>query len=60
MSIYNRWGQIIFESQNADLGWDGYFNGELVPIGVYTYSIDITEKKNKKEKIFRGKVTVVR
>lgn len=37
--IFSRWGQIIFETQNPNDGWDGTFEGEDVPLGVYTYVI---------------------
>lgn len=39
MKIYNRWGQLIFESFEFDLGWDGTFNGNLVQDGAYTWDI---------------------
>jgi len=60
MSIYNLWGQLIFESKDAKNGWDGKFNGELVPIGVYTHNIEYMAKENKQAKRFSGRVTVVR
>jgi gliding motility-associated-like protein len=39
--VYNRWGQLLFSStgntgSSAD-GWDGTFNGEMQPLGVYVY-----------------------
>ena len=41
MLIFNRWGEIIFESFDSTAGWNGtYVNGELVEDGVYVYSID--------------------
>ena len=44
LSIYNRWGEVIFESYDAEFGWDGtYRNGELAPDGVYTWNIDFKE-----------------
>jgi gliding motility-associated-like protein len=39
MKIYNRWGQLIFESFEFDLGWDGTFNGIPVQDGTYTWDI---------------------
>ena len=33
--IYNRWGQVVFESQNPDNGWDGNYKGVLQPMDVY-------------------------
>jgi gliding motility-associated-like protein len=35
--IYNRWGQMIFQTTNASTGWDGLINGELQPTGTYVW-----------------------
>ena len=36
MTIFNRWGEILFESYNFETGWDGHFgDGGLVKDGVY-------------------------
>jgi gliding motility-associated-like protein len=35
--IYNRWGNLVFESHNAETGWDGTYKGELVKNDVYNY-----------------------
>jgi|GEM_PF-4163036 len=35
MSIYNRWGELIFYTDNKDLGWDGTYKNKLVPDGNY-------------------------
>jgi gliding motility-associated-like protein len=40
--IYNRWGELIFESRNSRDKWDGTFNGLPVDIGVYVYVIEAT------------------
>lgn len=37
--IYNRWGEIIFESLDKDHFWDGVYKGEMMPIGVYPWTI---------------------
>lgn len=39
MQIFNRWGQLIFETKNANERWDGTYEGEKVPQGVYVYKI---------------------
>ncbi|RDC62986.1 T9SS type B sorting domain-containing protein [Adhaeribacter pallidiroseus] len=38
LKIYNRWGQIIFESKNPNEGWNGKINGQDAPVGTYVYS----------------------
>jgi gliding motility-associated-like protein len=40
MAIYNRWGQLIFETRNKNEGWEGIIDGDTVQLGVYIYSID--------------------
>jgi gliding motility-associated-like protein len=35
--IFNRWGKMIFESNEVTKGWDGTYLGETVPSGVYAY-----------------------
>ncbi len=37
LQIYNRWGQMIFETSNIDEGWNGLFNNVLAPQDVYVY-----------------------
>ena len=40
LKIYNRWGQEIFVSNNYYLTWDGKFNDELQPMGVFIYAVE--------------------
>jgi gliding motility-associated-like protein len=35
--VFNRWGQLIFETNNPETGWDGTYKGELLNPGVYMY-----------------------
>ena len=37
--ILNRWGEILYSSDDPDFKWDGKYRGELVPEGVYVYQI---------------------
>lgn len=39
MLIFNRWGQLLFETEDINKGWDGKVNGRLCPIGTYFYLI---------------------
>ena len=48
MEIYNRWGQLIFTSQNQLIGWDGYFKGNLSEPGIYTYKVEYTGLNGKR------------
>ncbi len=60
LRIYNRWGQLIFESYDVNKKWDGYFNGKQVDIGVYHYYIQF-EKGTKNNMVTqRGDITLIR
>ncbi len=37
LRIYNRWGEMVFETYDMDQKWDGTFRGELLNPGVYVY-----------------------
>jgi gliding motility-associated-like protein len=39
MWVFNRWGEMLFESTNAESGWDGYYKGKLCQQDVYVYKI---------------------
>jgi gliding motility-associated-like protein len=57
--IYNRWGQLVFESTSISKGWDGTFKGTLQPSDVYTYTLDI-ELENGKAYKRTGDITLLR
>ncbi len=39
--IYNRWGQVVFQTTDRNKGWDGTFKGALQAMDVYTYTLDV-------------------
>ncbi len=60
MNIYNRWGQLIFETTTLDgRGWDGRFNTVDQPEGVYVFIINGTFKDGQKEH-HQGNLTLLR
>ena len=46
-SIYNRWGELIFNTQDPQASWDGLLNGKAVPSDVYLYLLEATSYKDK-------------
>jgi len=57
LAVYNRWGQLIFETRDFNVGWNGTHQGEFVRLGTYTYFFRLTNKGDVWEKV--GTVTVV-
>ena len=45
MKIYSRWGNLVFETSNPDINWDGrnMITKQIVPSGVYYYICDVWE-----------------
>ena len=37
MQIFNRWGELVFETRDRESGWDGYYKGRLCSSGIYIY-----------------------
>ncbi len=57
--IFNRWGEVIFESAIPFEGWDGTYKGSFVQTGTYTWKLDYKDTNGKRyEKI--GKVAIVK
>ena len=60
LQIYNRWGQLIFASNDPELGWDGSFKGRYVQDGVYTWRIEFKEIMTDKRHHITGHVVMIR
>lgn len=60
MKIYNRWGQVIFESNDVSMGWDGTYGGRNVQDGMYNWIIRCGDALSDNKYIFEGHVNVVR
>lgn len=61
-TIYNRWGEVIFESRNALVGWDGTYGPDALtaPTGMYTYRILYKNPDLDERKILTGHVNLLR
>jgi len=40
--VYNNWGEVIFTSNDASVGWDGTYKGVDQPLGVYVWTVRAT------------------
>jgi gliding motility-associated-like protein len=60
LNIYNRWGQLVFITEDYLQGWDGKFNDAIVQDGVYTFKITFRNAKDKINQIHTGHINLVR
>lgn len=60
MTIYNRWGETLFESNDALVGWDGTYNGEFCKSGIYTWTIRFKSSMSDKKITKSGHVQLMK
>lgn len=61
LTIFNRWGEVIFESYDASVGWNGtYGDRGLVEEGVYVWKIEFKETMSDKRHKHHGHVSVLK
>ena len=60
IEIYNRWGQMVYKSDDLSKGWNGTFKGENLPTGSYIYKIKTIKNGNGEELVKTGTVALVR
>jgi len=62
--IFNRWGEIVFESRNTEIGWDGTYGNSgkfhVVQDGTYTWKIEFQTISSGERKKVIGHVNVIR
>lgn len=58
--IYNRWGELIFESHDSKIGWDGTFGNELVHNDTYVWKLEFKEKLEETKHVKTGHVTLLK
>ncbi len=61
MLIFDRWGEVIYKTEDLNKGWDGKAKGgeEIAQEGVYVYRIDLVDFKNKRHQ-YTGHVTLLK
>ena len=58
--IFNRWGEIIWESHNPEASWDGTFNGAPVQAGTYTWVARVKGLHDDNKVDFNGYINIIR
>ncbi len=58
--VFDRWGEKIFETNNEEVGWNGYFKGRLCTNDVFVYKINFRDDVKNINHQYIGRVTLVR
>ncbi len=59
--IYNRWGELVFESHDTQVGWDGtYGGGGMSQVGLYTWVIRFKDDDNDEKFEFAGHINLMK
>ncbi|HUH74636.1 MAG TPA: gliding motility-associated C-terminal domain-containing protein [Chitinophagales bacterium] len=59
VQIYNRWGELVFESNDLERGWDGVFQGKPSESGSYAYYLTVV-CQNEEQYFAKGNITLIR
>ncbi|AEV99120.1 hypothetical protein A4D02_11190 [Niastella koreensis] len=58
MKVFNQWGELLYEGNDASMGWDGKQKGKVQPMGVYFYVMKI-KLANGTESIRKGSINLL-
>ncbi len=57
--VFDRWGELVFETTDQSVGWDGFFKGKVVDPDVYVYHLHVLCADDQEE-LIKGNVTVLK
>ena len=57
--IFNRWGEMIFESHHQTEGWDGYYKGKLAKQDAYVWKLSLVDEETNKLHQYTGSVLLL-
>ncbi len=58
--IFNRWGEVIWESHDPSATWDGTYDGKILQDGTYTWRANVKDLNSDERKNFQGSITLIR
>jgi gliding motility-associated-like protein len=61
-SVFDRWGNLVFQSADPDVAWDGMFRSRPLPSGVYIYQIEVeyVDDRRRDREVIGGDVLLLR
>jgi gliding motility-associated-like protein len=60
MTIFNRWGEVVFETNDDTVGWDGTYGGKVVQSGTYTWKIEFKTIYNDERVMVNGHLNLLK
>ena len=60
LSIFNRWGKMVFQSKDFENEWDGTYQGGILAQDVYVYTLEYSFVEERKVQIKQGTITLLR
>jgi gliding motility-associated-like protein len=60
LMVYNRWGEIMWESHNPSAAWDGTYGGKIAPDGTYVWVVHTKDLVTDNKYEYKGTVTIIR
>lgn len=60
MFIFNRWGQVIWESHDPNVGWDGTYKGRILTNDTYIWKATVKSPHSDDRKVFNGSVAILK
>lgn len=54
LTVFNRWGGVVYKQANYQNDWDGTYQGQLLPAGVYYYTLELDEA------VLKSSLTLIR
>jgi gliding motility-associated-like protein len=58
LMIFDRWGELIWETHDPNAAWDGTYNGKVVQAGAYTWVASVKDIYSDDKKTFRGSISL--
>jgi gliding motility-associated-like protein len=59
LQVFNRWGQLVFNSNNLDKGWNGYYKDLPADVGTYFYQLHYYRENNRDEIRQKGDIMLL-
>ena len=60
LKIYNRWGELLFETTDTKASWDGTYKGQMCQDGIYTYTLKYSDIQTEELITKTGHVNLLR